>query len=153
MIAYIGPAITIILSLLAIAATWGKINQKLESNLKKLDDIQREFEKKQESQNTKLDKIIDAHSEFKSQMVRVETDQANLKSSQLSESTVNAAKFSELRTRIEGFEIKFSEELRRIENRHSEEIKQARHIANEAKNAVTVLQQAIEFLKPNTRKR
>ena len=153
MIAYIGPAITIILSLLAIAATWGKINQKLESNLKKLDDIQREFEKKQESQNTKLDKIIDAHSEFKSQMVRVETDQANLKSSQLSESTVNAAKFSELRTRIEGFEIKFSEELRRIENRHSEEIKQARHTANEAKNAVTVLQQAIEFLKPNTRKR
>ena len=131
-----------LVSIVTIVVSWGKLSTKLdliekdtkniEKTSKENQDVvtkaQESLSKKIETTSLKIDDVVKNTSEVKEKLIKLELELNGIQ-------TVNQLKFSDIERRVQSLETKQDNML----DKHSEEIKEARHMAKDALSSINLL--------------
>lgn len=131
-----------LVSIVTIVVSWGKLSTKLgliekdtkniEKTSKENQDVvtkaQESLSRKIETTSLKIDDVVKNTSEVKEKLIKLELELNGIQ-------TVNQLKFSDIERRVQSLETKQDNML----DKHSEEIKEARHMAKDALSSINLL--------------
>ena len=130
-----------IVSVISIALSWGKLSTKLDliekdtklieknsqDNQTAVTKAQDGMSKKLELTATKLDDLLKNTTDVKEKLIKLETELNGIQN-------VSQLKFNNLEAKVQTLESRFEDTVRR----HTDEIKEARHIAKDALSAISL---------------